>query len=409
MIPSPLVPRALSRAASAEMPLAGRIFLAALARICVGHLVLTLPDGTEAIFGDPHATPGARLALRDWRACTRILRAGDIGLAEAWRDHWIDSPDMTALLRLAVRNEHAFPRMVTGTWIAQRWYGLRHLLRKNTPAGSRRNIHAHYDLGNAFYGLWLDATWSYSAALFDGDAGRSLQAAQEAKYARIVDTLQLRPGMKVLEIGCGWGGFALHAARRGIEVRGVTISEAQLARARELVAEAGMQRRVTLELRDYRHLEGSYDAIVSIEMFEAVGQAYWNKYFETLRQRLRPGGRALVQTITIADDRFAAYRAGSDFIREFIFPGGMLPSPDRFVRAAREGGFDARPVLAFGRDYAETLRRWRSAFTAQRDAVLALGFDEAFVRLWHLYLCYCEAGFDEGRTDVMQFLLSREP
>ncbi|WP_137927366.1 cyclopropane-fatty-acyl-phospholipid synthase family protein [Cupriavidus sp. 2SB] len=397
-----------SRSASAEIPVAGRVFLATLARVKVGHIVLTLPDGAERIFGDPHASPGARLTLRDWRACERILRAGDIGFAEAWRDQWVDSPDVTALLRLALRNESALPRTIAGTWLSRRWYQLRHLLRKNTRDGSRRNIHAHYDLGNDFYALWLDDTWSYSAAWFAGDVDQPLHDAQEAKYAHIFDTLKLQPGMRVLEVGCGWGGFALHAARRGVNVHGITISPAQLARAQERVRQAGMEDRVSLALCDYRDLDGSYDAIVSIEMFEAVGEAYWRTYFDTLYARLRPGGQILVQSITMAEHRIDAYRASSDFIREFIFPGGMLPSPGHFSRAAGRSGLAVSIVLAFGHDYAETLRRWRQQFMSRRDEVMAQGFDEAFVRLWHLYLCYCEASFDEDRTDVMQFLLTRE-
>lgn len=401
-------PRTLSRPGQGDMPLLAGAFLAMLARLATGHLVLTLPDGRESIFGDPHAAPGARLTLRDWRACGKILRAGDIGFAEAWRDAWIDSPDVTALLRLAIRNQPALPRTVTGTWLSRRWYQLRHLLRRNSRSGSRRNIHAHYDLGNPFYALWLDDTWSYSAALFAGNADLSLHDAQEAKYAHILAALDLRPGMRVLEIGCGWGGFALHAARRGIEVHGVTISPSQLALARQRVVDAGLQDRVTLALCDYRDLSGTYDAVVSIEMFEAVGEAYWRNYFDIVRERLRPGGRALIQTITIADDCFDAYRVSSDFIREFIFPGGMLPGPERLAQVARRSGLAAHGVLAFGKDYAETLRRWRQSFAARRDEVAALGFDAAFLRLWHLYFCYCEAGFDEGRTDVMQFLLTRE-
>ncbi|RLK33666.1 SAM-dependent methyltransferase [Cupriavidus plantarum] len=394
-----------------DMPIAAGAFLAMLTRLTTGHLVVTLPDGRETIFGDPHAAPGARLTLRDWRACGRILRAGDIGFAEAWRDEWVDSPDVTALLRVAMRNQSVLPRTIVGTWLSRRWYQLRHLLRRNTPRGSRRNIHAHYDLGNPFYALWLDDTWSYSAALFDGDSGRTLHDAQEAKYAHIVETLQLRPGMRVLEIGCGWGGFAMHAARRGIHVRGVTISNAQLALARERVAQAGLGDHIDLALCDYRDLPARgdrYDAVVSIEMFEAVGEPYWRKYFDIVRGCLRPGGQAVIQTITIADAHFDAYRASSDFIREFIFPGGMLPSPERLSRVAARSGLAARRVLAFGPDYAETLRRWRQAFHARRDDVSAQGFDAAFLRLWHLYFCYCEAGFDEGRTDVMQFLLTRE-
>ncbi|MCA3189078.1 MAG: class I SAM-dependent methyltransferase [Cupriavidus sp.] len=384
-----------------------RMFLAALERLAVGHLVLLRPDGEEAIYGDPHEAPGARLTLHDWRACESILRAGDIGFAEAYRAGWVDTPDLVGMLRLALENESVLSGAIDGAWLGRRWYQLRQLLRRNTRRGSRRNIYAHYDLGNAFYAMWLDETWSYSAAYFDGHGERSLAAAQEAKYAHICDTLALKPGMRVLEIGCGWGGFAVHAARRGVNVHGVTISPAQLAQARIRIEQAGMTDRVTLELRDYRDLQGIYDAVVSIEMFEAVGQAYWPVFFDQVHRRLRPGSQAVVQSITIDDARFDAYRYGSDFIRETIFPGGMLPSPERFAHAASRSGFSSRQVLAFGKDYAETLRRWRERFEAQAGGILALGFDEPFLRTWRLYLCYCEAGFDAGRIDVMQFLLTR--
>ena len=400
---------ALSRTLSGlqAAPASGRLFLSLLDRIQVGHLVLITPDGQQRVFGDPHAAPGARLELRDWRACGAILRKGDIGFADAWRSFWVDTPDLAALLRVAIRNERALQRTVYGGWLGQLWYGLRHRLRPNTRSGSRRNIHAHYDIGNEFYSQWLDPTFTYSSAVFDGDFHQSLEAAQHAKYQRIIDTLGLREGMRVLEIGCGWGGFAMYAARQGIHVHGVTISLAQLEFAQTRVLQARLSDYVRLELRDYRTLTGVYDGIVSIEMFEAVGEKFWPEYFQILRDRLLPGARALVQTITIDEPHFAAYRATSDFIREFIFPGGMLPSPRRFVEAARRGKLAAHTSLAFGRDYAETLRRWRSAFEAQLDTIRGQGFDEIFVRTWRLYLAYCEAGFDEGRTDVMQFVLAK--
>ena len=395
--------RTLSGSESA--PVSGRLFLSLLERIRVGHLVLITPDGQPRVFGDPHALPGARLELHDWRACGAILRKGDIGFADAWRAFRVDTPDLAALLRLAIRNERALQRTVYGGWLAQVWYGLRHRLRRNTRSGSRRNIHAHYDIGNAFYERWLDPSFTYSSAVFDGRFDISLEVAQHAKYQRIIDTLGLRAGMRILEIGCGWGGFAIHAARQGIHVHGVTISAAQLSFARQRVQEEGLTGHVSLELRDYRTLGAQYDGIVSIEMFEAVGEQFWPTYFRILRERLLPGARALVQTITIDDSHFAAYRATSDFIREYIFPGGMLPSPERFIAIAKRSRLAANVSLAFGRDYAETLRRWRSAFEYQLEAIRAQGFDETFVRTWRLYLAYCEAGFDEGRTDVMQFVL----
>jgi cyclopropane-fatty-acyl-phospholipid synthase len=394
-----------SFSAQNDMPLPARLFFQLLRRIRTGHLVLVTPDGDQCVFGDPLAQPAAHLHIHDWRACRAILRAGDIGFGEAYRNQWLDTPDAAAVLRLAMRNEPSVRRTVTGGIAAQCWHNLRHRLRLNTRRGSRRNIHAHYDLGNDFYALWLDSTWTYSSALFEGDDTLTLEAAQDRKYQRVIDTLGLRAGMRVLEIGCGWGGFACFAARRGIRVHGVTISEAQHAFATSRVAHEQLDALADIELRDYRDLDGRYDAIVSIEMVEAVGETFWPLYFRTLRRCLAPGARALVQSITIDDARFAAYRASSDFIREYVFPGGMLPSPERFVRAARRAGLDAKTSLAFGGDYARTLRHWQNAFEAHIDAVRELGFDETLIRTWRLYLAYCEAGFSEGRTDVRHFVV----
>lgn len=400
----------MSRTLSTHVPAApasARLFLALLGRISHGHLELITPDHTRMVFGDAHAAPGATLELHDWRACERILRAGDIGFAEAYGAGWIDSPDLTALLRLAVRNDRALDRMVFGGVLARCWYRLRHWLRSNTREGSQRNIHAHYDIGNQFYQLWLDPSWTYSAAIFDGDYSRPLAQAQQRKYQRVIDVLGLRAGDRVLEIGCGWGGFAEHAASQGIQVHGLTISPSQLEVAQQRIAACGLDELVRLELRDYRDLDGEYDAVVSIEMFEAVGERYWSQYFATLAARLRPGGKALVQSITIGERYFERYRSGSDFIQQYIFPGGMLPSVERFARGAADAGLRSVEHYAFGHDYAETLRRWRSAYHAARPQVTAQGFDAHFQRIWDLYFAYCEAGFDEERTDVVQFLLER--
>ncbi len=390
-----------------RVPAAGRLFLELLRRMRVGRLAVILPSGERCEFGSEQGAPAAVLHIRDWRGCARILRAGDIGFGDALRRDWVDSPDLAALLRLAILNEPAIASAFWGERISGWWYRVRHALRPNTRAGSRDNIHAHYDLGNAFYGLWLDETMTYSSALFRGRFDTSLADAQRAKYQRVIDALELAPGARVLEIGCGWGGFAQHAAERGIAVHGVTISPSQLALAQARIDSAGLGAGVQLELRDYRDLRGQYDAIVSIEMFEAVGERYWERWFRAVRSLLAPRGRALVQSITIDDARFARYRASSDFIRHFIFPGGMLPSVKRFVAAAAGADLITRDVLAFGKDYAETMRRWRERFEAAREAVRGQGFDEAFIRTWRLYLAYCEAGFDEGRTDVVQFLLER--
>ncbi|MCC8391094.1 cyclopropane-fatty-acyl-phospholipid synthase family protein [Paraburkholderia sp. MMS20-SJTR3] len=396
-----------SLSTNAAMPLCARLLFGVLRQVRVGHLTLVTPQGAHYLFGDPHQQPGAVLHVLDWRACRAILRAGDIGVAQAYRAQWLDSPDFVALLRFALCNEAAVKRAVHGGRLAQLWYNLRHRLRINTRTGSRRNIHAHYDIGNAFYALWLDQSWTYSSACFDGDPIRSLDAAQEAKYRRIVETLGLRPGMRVLEIGCGWGGFTIHAARLGIQVHGVTISQNQRDFAIERIRREGLDGLARVELRDYRDLDGQYDAVVSIEMFEAVGVTYWPVWFRKLRDRLAPDGRALVQTITIDEAHFAAYCASSDFIREYIFPGGMLPSAERFVRGASAAGLHASPALSFGLDYARTLQLWRQRFEANLDTVRGLNLDETFIRTWRLYLAYCEAGFAERRTDVMHFVVAR--
>ncbi|MGZ3184616.1 MAG: class I SAM-dependent methyltransferase [Telluria sp.] len=391
----------------AAPPLGARLFLAVLGRIRRGHLELITPDGARMVFGDAHEPHGATLHLHDWRAGQAILRAGDIGFADAFAAGWVDTPDLTALLRLALRNERALAPVLDGGLAARLWYRLRHWLRPNTRTGSQRNIHAHYDLGNDFYALWLDSTWTYSSALFDGAADLTLRQAQERKYQRIVDVLALAPGARVLEIGCGWGGFAEYAGRRGIHVHGVTISAAQLEVAERRIAAAGLGGQVRLELRDYRDLDGQYDAVVSIEMFEAVGERYWPGYFRTVAARLRPGAQALVQTITIGEPYFDRYRARADFIQHYIFPGGMLPSVERFVTGAARAGLDTLQRHAFGRDYAATLRHWHRRFQAAQPEVAALGFDARFQRIWRLYFAYCEAAFDEGRTDVVQFLLRK--
>jgi cyclopropane-fatty-acyl-phospholipid synthase len=389
------------------LPAMAQLFVSLLMRIRHGHVLLIGPNGEQKISGDPHNQPGARLVVHDWRACGLILRSGDIGFAEAFRNGWVSTPDLAQLLRLAMRNEDALGQTVNGSALMRFWYGLLHRLRPNTRRGSRRSIHAHYDIGNAFYELWLDRTWSYSAALFNGDYTLDLEQAQYQKYQNMVDALELKPGMKVLEIGCGWGGFALHAARQGIQVDGITISDAQAQVARQRIQAEGLTQSATIRLCDYRDTQGQYDAVVSVEMFEAVGQRFWPVYFETVHQRLKPGGKAMIQSITIEESRFDSYRNSSDFIRQFIFPGGMLPTPDRFIEQAGKAGLNARVCVAFGRDYAETLRRWARAFEQQHEQVKQQGFDDVFMRTWALYLAYCEAGFDEGRTNVIQFLLEK--
>jgi cyclopropane-fatty-acyl-phospholipid synthase len=392
----------LSRAAP---PLAARAVLKTLEPLALGRLQLTLPDGARLDFGPGGAT--AEIVVRDWRAFNRILYSGDIGFAEGWLEGEWTSADPAGLLTLLARNRAALDGALYGSRIGGAVHGLLHALRANTRRGARRNIAAHYDLGNEFYGLWLDPAMTYSSALFEGDATRPLEAAQSAKLERILERIAAPAGSHVLEIGCGWGSFAERAARRGLRVSGITLSRAQLAYARSRLARAGLSHRARLELRDYRDLHARYDAVVSIEMLEAVGERWWPTYFAKLAACLPHGGRALLQSIVIDEALFARYRRGSDFIREYIFPGGMLPTAARVHAEAARAGLDVVETKAFGVDYARTLALWRERFVAVRPRLRALGFDERFERMWLFYLAYCEAGFLAGSTDVVQFLLRR--
>lgn len=393
--------RALLRAE----PAAARWMFKLLSQLRCGKITLHGPDGRSQEFSGPKPGPHASLTLADWRVCSDILGRGDIGLAEAYIAGRAKTDDLTQLLLLAAMNEQAIEEAIHGRWWATLAYRLRHWLRPNTRSGSRKNIHAHYDLGNDFYRLWLDTTMTYSSALFEGDMARSLADAQSAKYARILRALDARPGQHILEVGCGWGGFAEQAARAGCRVTGITISAAQLEYAQRRIAAAGLEDRVELRLQDYRDLDWQFDHVVSIEMFEAVGERYWPGYFSMLRDRLKPGGRALVQSITIAESKFERYRTGTDFIQQYIFPGGMLPSPQRFGEVAAEQGMTVEDMHHFGLDYAETLRRWHQVFDYAAPQVLEQGFDERFMRTWRFYLAYCEAGFRTRATDVVQAVL----
>jgi cyclopropane-fatty-acyl-phospholipid synthase len=363
-----------------------------------GRLELRLPDGTACLFGDGESV--ACLQVHDLSLFDRVLARGDIGLAEAYLDrHW-DSPDLSALLTLLANSRDALRRAVYGSWRKLLAARVRHWLNRNSRVGSRRNIAAHYDLGNDFYKLWLDPGMSYSSALYCPDDDSGLVAAQHAKYRRILGRLNARPGQRVLEIGCGWGGFAELAVQDGLQFTGLTLSPAQLEWARQRVPQAD------LRLQDYRDIDERFDHVVSIEMFEAVGERWWPSYFKTLARALKPGGRAVIQSITIRDDLFGAYRRGTDFIQQYVFPGGMLPSRSAVRAAAAREGLVVHDEFAFGLDYARTLAEWRQAFEQQWLRIAKLGFDEPFRRLWRFYLSYCEAGFLAGNVDVVQFELA---
>ena len=375
-----------------------RTVFALLEKLSGGLLEIRLPDGSCALFGDGER--GVTLQVHDEALFARVLARGDIGLAEAYLDGQWDSPDITALLLLLARNREVLARAVYGSWRKLLAARVRHWFNRNSRAGSRRNIMAHYDLGNDFYRAWLDPSMSYSAALYPVGEDASLSMAQHAKYRRILDRLQAKAGERVLEIGCGWGGFAELAVADGLQLTGLTLSPAQLEWARKRVPQAD------LRLQDYRDTQEKFDHVVSIEMFEAVGERWWPTYFSTVARALKPGGKAVIQSITLRDDLFPSYRRGTDFIQQYIFPGGMLPSRRVFRQAAARQGLQVTDEFVFGLDYARTLAAWRASFEANWPQISQLGFDDTFRRLWRFYLCYCEAGFAAGNIDVVQFELA---
>ena len=402
--------RAGTREKSARPPAAARAALALLPRLRAGTLIVHTPDGrTHQATGATRPELQATLSVHDWSVFAATLRAGDIGFAEAFIAGGWTTPHLPDLLRLLLANREVMDKAIYGSWWGSLLHRVHHALNRNTRRGSRRNIGAHYDLGNAFYALWLDQTMNYSSAWFGGDRALSLAQAQDAKVARAIAATGVRPGERLLEIGCGWGAVAERAARDGIGVVGLTLSTEQLAWAQSRLAQAGVAQHADLRLQDYRDVpDGPFDAIVSIEMFEAVGRPYWDDYFATLRRHLKLGGKACVQAIVIRDDLFERYAGSADFIQRHVFPGGMLASATLFAQHAEAAGLRVIDRLAFGPDYAETLRRWRHAFLARLDEVRRQGFDERFVRLWDFYLGYCEAAFDAANTDVIQFTLQRD-
>jgi cyclopropane-fatty-acyl-phospholipid synthase len=391
-------------------PAAARAVFRLLGRIQGGTLDVQLPDGSQLHFGEA-SEGGRRAALRllSWDVCSAALKRGDIGFAESYIAGDWTTPDLVALLELFIANRDTIESMIYGTWWGGLAYRIKHLLNRNSRRGSAKNIHAHYDIGNPFYKLWLDETMNYSSALFEGDLQQPMAQAQHAKVRRALRECAVQPGQRVLEIGCGWGALAEKAAAEfGARVTGVTLSSEQLAWAQERLAAQGLAAQADLRLQDYRDIaDEPFDAICSIEMFEAVGREYWASYFKTVHDKLKPGGRACIQTITIRDELFERYVKTSDFIQQYIFPGGLLPSPSAFRAEAAKAGLAVCNELAFGPDYAETLRRWRVDFLSRDAQVRRLGFDTRFMRIWEFYLGYCEAAFATGNTNVMQFTLRR--
>ena len=373
-------------------------FLETLNHIEYGSLTVTTPDGKTMSYQGPQTGADAHFVVQDWRAITALASSGDIGLAEGYRDGWWSSDDLVELFYFGLQNESALNKYIYGGVFARVAAKLAYLFTQNTLKGSRKNIHAHYDLGNDFYKLWLDQTMTYSSAIFQ-DQNDDLEKAQHSKYDRIIN--RLGASGRVLEIGCGWGGFAERALQtRDYAIKGLTISNEQHAFATERLGQ-----KAEIALEDYRLQTGRYDNIVSIEMFEAVGENYWPLYFNKLKSLLAGNGKALVQTITIGEDYFDRYRQGGDAIRTFIFPGGMLPSPKRFEEESVKAGFKLTDAFAFGQDYARTLELWLERFEERLGEVRALGFDEKFIRMWRFYLTSCIASFKIGRTNVMQMEL----
>ncbi len=402
-------PADLARIDALRAPAAFKLACRMALNLRRGRLAVSTPAGDRLLFQGVEDGPEGHARLIRWRAARRMMLGGNNGAAQSFIDGDWDSPDLTGVLSVFASNVDDVERFFNGTFLRRQLSRLLHLLNRNTKKGARRNILSHYDLGNAFYARWLDPTMTYSSARFVDPPREELKDAQIAKYAALADQIGLSEGDHVLEIGCGWGGFAEYAAGvRGASVTGVTLSDAQLEYARERIARAGLSDRVDLRLQDYRDVEGQFDKIASIEMFEAVGREYWPQFFGKVRACLRSGGQAGLQIITICDDRFDAYCRQADFIQRYVFPGGMLPSPSALADEFDRAGLAVRSAVTFGSDYAETLQRWRIRFLDAWDEIRHLGFDDRFRRLWRFYLSYCEAGFRTSATNVAQYALVRD-
>lgn len=372
-----------------------------------GRLDFVMPDGRRFRVEGAEAGPVAEIVVQDSDIFARLIREGDLGFAEAYLDGGWSSPDLQAVMDLIQTGNNDVYDSFPGMGLVRAFEKLRFWLHSNSKRQAKKNIAAHYDLGNSFYRLWLDDSMTYSSALFRSGQ-ESLEKAQEQKYASMVDQMGATAGDHVLEIGCGWGGFAEYAAgKRGLKVTGLTISQAQYDYAVARMARAGLSDRVEIKLQDYRDETGVYDGIASIEMFEAVGEKYWPVYFNTLRERLKPGRQATLQIITIADDRFDLYRKGVDFIQKYIFPGGMLPSPAALKAEIARAGLKFQGSIEFGQSYSQTLRRWHDTFNERWAEVQGLGFDDRFRRMWNLYLTSCAGAFAGGNCDVTQVTVRR--
>ena len=382
-----------------------RFLLTILSNLHCGRLTLTLPDGSQHQFSGAMSGPDSDLTIHTESALRRLLHDGKMGFCEAFMDGEASSQSLPTLIELAVLHDKYLENALKTNIFRQAGLRLFHTLRRNNKPGSAKNIAHHYDIGNSFYQAWLDPTMTYSSAVFDSETD-DLTTAQLNKYKRLAELADIQSGDRVLEIGCGWGGFAKFVSQHiGAHVTGITISQAQLAYAKASLAEAGLQNKVDLKLMDYRDLQGRFDKIVSIEMFEAVGQAYWPVYFDTISRMLKSGGRAVIQSITIDHDAFQSYRDQPDFIQRYIFPGGMLPSMPMLQTPVAQAGLELVAENGYASDYARTLQEWRARFLAAWPSLAGDKFDNRFKRMWELYLAYCEGGFRAGMIDVKQILL----
>ena len=372
-----------------------------------GILDFKLPDGRTFRARAKGAGPVAVINVHDPDVFSRLIREGDLGFSEAYIDGGWSTPDLQAFMDLIHADNDELYDGFRGIAFVRAFEKFRFWLQSNSKRQAKKNISHHYDLGNDFYGEWLDDTMTYSSAKFD-TGQESLENAQIAKYASMVDLMGVKPGDHVLEIGCGWGGFAEYAAKeRGLKVTGLTISNEQLVYAQDRMKRLGLEDQVELKLQDYRDEQGLYDGIASIEMFEAVGERYWPTYFNVVRERLKPGARATLQIITIQDKRYEVYRKGVDFIQKYIFPGGMLPSPTVLRQHVENAGLSVSGSIEFGESYSQTLRRWYDEFNDRWDAIKTMGFDDRFRRMWNFYLCSCAATFHSGNCDVTQITVKR--
>ena len=372
-----------------------------------GRVDFILPDGRRFRAEGSKPGPVAEVTINNPDVFARLVREGDLGFCDAYLDGWWTTPDLQAFMDFIHADNDDMYDGFPGMALVRAWEKARFWFQSNTKRQALKNISYHYDLGNDFYSLWLDDTMTYSSALFN-TSQESLEKAQIAKYASMVDQMGVKPGDHVLEIGCGWGGFAEYAAKeRGLKVTGLTISKEQLDYAKKRIKNKGLSDKVNLKLQDYRDETGVYDGVASIEMFEAVGEKYWPVYFDKIKQCLKPGKQATLQIITIQDARWEVYRKSVDFIQKYIFPGGMLPSPSVLRKEVHKAGLSVQHSIEFGKSYSQTLRRWFEVFNSKWDNISAMGFDDRFRRMWNFYLTSCAATFESGNCDVTQITLQK--